>query len=50
VFTSFGFRVVTFIPRFEIPPLKKLLGGLALSLSLVPFSEALSPVSPASPS
>jgi hypothetical protein len=33
-----------------IPPLKKLFGGLAPSLSFVPFSEALSPVNPESPS
>ena len=47
---SFGMRVVTFAPRFVIPPLKKLFAGLAPSLSYVPFSDALSPVSPESPS
>ena len=47
---SFGLLVVTFVPRFEIALEKKLLAGLAPSLSDLAFSEALSPVSPESPS
>ena len=47
---SLGFRVVTFAPKFVIELSKKLLAGLPGSDSLVVFSVALSPVSPASPS
>ena len=48
--TSLGLRAVTFDPRFEIALHQKFPAGLAPSLSVVPFSDALSPVSPESPS
>ena len=47
---SLGLRVVTFAPRFEIALHQKFPAGLPPSLSVVPFSDALSPVSPESPS
>ena len=48
--TSLGLLAVTFAPRFEIALHQKFPAGLAPSLSVVPFSDALSPVSPESPS